>query len=55
MFSRSFSRILDNLPVAIAKVRDDNGMPFKTYERGWPVGRIEASFFPFLVSPTEVP
>ena len=35
-------RILDNLPVAIAKVRDDNGMPFKTYERGWPVGRIEA-------------
>ena len=34
-------RILDNLPVAIARVRDDNGMPLKTYDRGFPVGRQE--------------
>ena len=29
--------------MAIARVRDDNGMPFKTYERGWSVGRMEVS------------
>ncbi|KAK9811371.1 hypothetical protein WJX72_002736 [[Myrmecia] bisecta] len=33
--------ILDNLPVAIAKLKEDNGQPFKTYERGYPVGRLE--------------
>ena len=31
-------RILDNLPVAISKVRDDGGQPVKMYERGFPVG-----------------
>ena len=35
------NRILDNLPIAIVRLRDDNGQPFKTYERGFPVGRIE--------------
>ena len=34
-------RILDNLPVAIVRLREDNGQPFKTYERGYPVGRME--------------
>ena len=34
-------RILDNLPVAIRKMREENGHPFKTYERGFPVGRME--------------
>ncbi len=34
-------RILDNLPIAIVRLRDDNGQPFKTYERGFPVGRME--------------
>ena len=34
-------RILDNLPIAIVRLREDNGQPFKTYERGFPVGRIE--------------
>lgn len=29
--------------MAIAKVREDNGMPFKTYERGWTVGRQEVT------------
>ncbi|CAL5229966.1 g13397 [Coccomyxa viridis] len=33
--------ILDNLPIAIVRLREDNGQPFKTYERGFPVGRIE--------------
>jgi hypothetical protein len=31
-------RILDNLPVAMVKVRTENGNSFKTYERGYPVG-----------------
>ncbi|KAK9802909.1 hypothetical protein WJX73_005351 [Symbiochloris irregularis] len=31
--------ILDNLPVAIARLRDENGQAVKTYERGYPVGR----------------
>ncbi|GHP05979.1 hypothetical protein PPROV_000472600 [Pycnococcus provasolii] len=30
--------ILDNLPVAMVKMREENGKPFKTYERGYPVG-----------------
>eukprot|EP00898_Chlorokybus_atmophyticus_P008168 jgi/Chlat1/8352/Chrsp80S07791 len=30
--------ILDNLPVAMVKMREDNGHPIKTYERGYPVG-----------------
>ena len=34
-------RILDNLPIAIVRLREDNGQPFKTYERGFPVGRLE--------------
>eukprot|EP00884_Botryococcus_braunii_P008276 jgi/Botrbrau1/1744/Bobra.0217s0002.1 len=33
--------ILDNLPIAIARLREDNGIPVKTYERGFPVGRVE--------------
>ncbi len=37
----SCNRILDNLPVAIRKMREENGHPFKTYERGFPVGRLE--------------
>ena len=36
-----FCRILDNLPVAIVKMRENDGKPFKTYERGFPVGRLE--------------
>ena len=36
-------RILDNLPIAIVRLREDNGQPFKTYERGFPVGRVEVS------------
>lgn len=31
-------RILDNLPVAMVKMREDNGFQIKTYERGFPVG-----------------
>ncbi len=34
-------RILDNLPIAIARVREENGVRVKTYERGFPVGRTE--------------
>ena len=34
-------RILDNLPIAIVRLREDNGQPFKTYERGFPVGRTD--------------
>eukprot|EP00899_Mesostigma_viride_P019725 jgi/Mesvir1/27754/Mv07442-RA.1 len=30
--------ILDNLPVAMVKMREENGKPIKTYERGYPVG-----------------
>ncbi|KAK9825881.1 hypothetical protein WJX81_000620 [Elliptochloris bilobata] len=33
--------ILDNLPIAIARVREENGVRVKTYERGFPVGRTE--------------
>lgn len=36
----SVRRILDNLPIAIAKLRDENGQAVKTYERGFPVGII---------------
>ena len=38
---RRFSRILDNLPVAMVKMRKDDRQPnslVKTYERGYPVG-----------------
>ena len=31
-------RILDNLPLAMVRMRENNGQPFKTYERGFPVG-----------------
>ena len=27
--------------MAIRKMREENGHPFKTYERGFPVGRLE--------------
>ena len=30
--------ILDNLPVAVVKMENDEGVPVKTYERGFPVG-----------------
>jgi len=30
--------ILDNLPVGMVKIREENGLPIKTYERGYPVG-----------------
>jgi transmembrane 9 superfamily protein 2/4 len=30
--------ILDNLPVGMVKIREENGKPVKTYERGYPVG-----------------
>jgi len=30
--------ILDNLPIAMVKMREDQGMQVKTYERGYPVG-----------------
>uniref|UniRef100_A0A7S0WU25 Transmembrane 9 superfamily member n=1 Tax=Pyramimonas obovata TaxID=1411642 RepID=A0A7S0WU25_9CHLO len=30
--------ILDNLPVGMVKIREENGLPVKTYERGFPVG-----------------
>mmetsp|Transcript_33876 Transcript_33876/g.46916 ORF Transcript_33876/g.46916 Transcript_33876/m.46916 type:complete len:644 (-) Transcript_33876:53-1984(-) len=30
--------ILDNLPVGMVKIREENGKPVKTYERGFPVG-----------------
>jgi hypothetical protein len=30
--------ILDNLPVGMVKIREENGAPVKTYERGYPVG-----------------
>lgn len=40
----SAGRILDNLPVAIAKLREENGQPVKTYERGFPVGSIAVRF-----------
>lgn len=31
-------RILDNLPVGMVKMREDNGLSVKMYERGYPVG-----------------
>ena len=31
-------RILDNLPVAMVRMRHDDGAVVKTYERGFPVG-----------------
>lgn len=30
--------ILDNLPVGMVKIREENGLPIKTYERGYPMG-----------------
>jgi len=30
--------ILDNLPAAVVKMESDDGVPIKTYERGFPVG-----------------
>ena len=41
------NRILDNLPVAMVKLRVESGIQFKTYERGCPVGfkaQVEVSF-----------
>ena len=34
-------RILDNLPVAMVRMREGQGEAVKTYERGFPVGRID--------------
>ena len=34
-------RILDNLPIAVVKMRDDNGKAVKTYERGFAVGFLD--------------
>lgn len=36
-------RILDNLPVAMVRMREGQGEAVKTYERGFPVGRIDVS------------
>ena len=44
-------RILDNLPIAIVRLREDNGQPFKTYERGFPVGRTDVRALPVLSYP----
>ena len=35
----SLHRILDNLPVAMVRMREGQGEAIKTYERGFPVGR----------------
>lgn len=36
-------RILDNLPIAMPHMREGKTEAVKTYERGFPVGHIEAS------------
>ncbi|KAK9840498.1 hypothetical protein WJX74_010676 [Apatococcus lobatus] len=40
--------ILDNLPVAIPKIREEDGVAIKTYERGFPVGRMDETGKVFL-------
>ena len=43
----STHRILDNLPVAMVKVRTEKDKPLKTYERGYPIGfkaKVEVHF-----------
>lgn len=39
--ARHLCRILDNLPVAMVRMREGQGEAVKTYERGFPVGRID--------------
>lgn len=34
-------RILDNLPIGMVRMRDDDGEQVKTYERGFPVGAMD--------------
>lgn len=36
-------RILDNLPIGMVRMREDNGEQVKTYERGFPVGFQDVS------------
>lgn len=36
-------RILDNLPIGIVRMREDDGQQVKTYERGFPVGFMDVS------------
>ncbi len=36
-------RILDNLPIGMVRMRDDDGEQVKTYERGFPVGFADVS------------
>lgn len=36
-------RILDNLPIGMVRMRDDDGEQVKTYERGFPVGFTDVS------------
>ena len=40
---RPAHRILDNLPIGMVRMRDDNGEQVKTYERGFPVGFMDVS------------
>jgi len=36
-------RILDNLPIGMVRMREDDGEQIKTYERGFPVGFMDVS------------
>ena len=36
-------RILDNLPIGLVRMREDQGNLVKTYERGYPVGFLDVS------------
>lgn len=40
--------ILDNLPVGMVRLKQDHGKEIKTYERGFPVGKMDGSGKPFL-------
>ncbi|PSC68332.1 Transmembrane 9 superfamily member 4 [Micractinium conductrix] len=40
--------ILDNLPIGMVRMRDDNGEQVKTYERGFPVGFMDNNDKAFL-------
>ena len=40
-FAMRSYRILDNLPVMVVDVRDDHGMPYTKYDRGFMIGKME--------------
>ena len=40
---RPLCRILDNLPIGMVRMRDDDGEQVKSYERGFPVGFMDVS------------